>query len=148
MNDLTGTVVDVVTFGVERGKIREFARATHATDPVHCDPELAQHGGFADVPATATHVVVSGHYRDQHEWVANLGLELSRVVVGSVNWRYRRPLTAGDVLTGTRRVMADETKAGRRGGTMRLLTLQTDFIDSQGEVAVTQQEILIERPPG
>jgi hypothetical protein len=93
---------------------------------VHGDREPARRAGFAGVPATATHVVVSGHHRDQREWVARLGLEMSRVVVGSVSWRYQRALTAGDVLTGTRRVVADETKAGRRGGTLRLLTLQTN----------------------
>jgi acyl dehydratase len=148
MSDLTGIVVDRVAFEVERGKIREFARATRAADPVHTDPESAARGGFAYVLATGTHVVVAGHYRDQREWVAGLGLELSRVVVGSVRWRYRRALAAGDVLTGTRRVVADETRTGRRGGIMRLVTLRTDFVDARGEVAVTQQEILIERQPG
>ena len=145
MNDLTGTVVDRVTFEVERGKIREFARATLAADPVHTDRELAASCGFGDVLATGTHVVVGGHYRNQREWVARLGLELSSVVVGSVSWHYRRALAAGDVLAGTRHVVADETRTGRHGVTMRLVTLRTDFTDSSGEVVMTQREVLIER---
>ena len=145
MSDLIGTVVDRVVFDVERGKIREFARATFAEDPVHGDRDLAVRAGFSDVLATGTHVVVSGHHRDQQAFVRRLGLELSRVVVGSVSWHYRRPLVAGDALTGTRRVVADETREGRRGGSLRMVTLETEFVDRHGDVAVTQREVLIER---
>lgn len=145
MSSLLGTVVDEVSFDVERGKIREFARATLAGDPVHTDPELARRGGLPDVAATGTHVVVSGHYRDQRAVLARLGLELSRVVVGSVSWHYARPLVAGDRLTGRRTVTGDEVRSGRRGGAMRLVTLRTAFTDSRGEVAVTTEEVLIER---
>jgi hypothetical protein len=63
MSDLLGTVVDQVAFDVEPGKIREFARATLAGDPVHTDREFAVRIGFVDVLATGTHIVVSGHYR-------------------------------------------------------------------------------------
>lgn len=91
MSELVGTVVDVVTFDIERGKIAEFARATRAEDPVHHGPSAL---------ATATHVVVSGHHRDQAGFVEKLGLELSRIVVGSVSWQYERPLRAGDTSPG------------------------------------------------
>ena len=54
------TVVDEVAFDVERGKIREFARATHSQDPVHADLAAAREAGFEHELATATHVVVAG----------------------------------------------------------------------------------------
>jgi len=138
-------VVDTLRFDVEQGKIREFARATGAADLVHTDPREAQVRGHADVLATATHVVVSGHYRDQRAFVVALGLDLRRVVVGSTAWEYARPLRAGDTLTGSRRVVGDETRAGRRGGTMRLVTLETEYIGGDGAVAVRQLEVLIQR---
>ncbi|AJE87308.1 MaoC domain-containing protein dehydratase [Streptomyces albus] len=145
MSDLTGTVVDRVAFEVERGKIREFARATFAEDPVHTDQSLSLGAGFPDVLATGTHVVASGHQRDQRGFVEKLGLELSRVVVGSVSWHYRRPLACGDALRATRRVVDDRTRESRGGGSLRLVTLETEFLDQAGEVAVTQREVLIER---
>lgn len=140
-----GTVLDSVSFEVEAGKIREFARATQTADPVHTDPGAAVAAGFGTVPATATHVVVAGHHRDQQAFVRALGLAIERVVVGSVEWEYTRPLVAGDRLTGTRRVVADTSKEGRRGGTMRLVTLETAWVDDTGDTAVTQREVLIER---
>jgi len=112
---------------------------------VHTDPREAQARGHADLLATATHVVVSGHYRDQRAVVAALGLDLRRIVVGSTAWEYARPLRAGDTLSGTRRVAGDEIRVGRRGGTMRLVTLETEYVDSDGAVAVRQFEVLIER---
>jgi len=143
--NLIGTVVDRVSFDVERGKIREFARATFTADPVHTDPVAAAAAGFAGTPATATHVVVAGHHRDQQGFVAALGLDISRVVVGSVDWSYERPLLRGDSLVGTRTVVADEVRAGGRGGSMRMVTLETAFVDADGAVAVRQREVLIER---
>lgn len=142
---LVGMVVDEVAFDVERGKIREFVRATQASDPVHTDDCAAAAAGFATPLATATHVVVAGQHRDQSAFVAALGLDLTRIVVGSVRWTYARPLAAGDRLTGRREVIADETRDGS-GGTMRLVTLETPFRDERGEPVVTVREVLIERP--
>lgn len=133
---LVGTVVDRVEIDVERGKVRELVRATHAEDPAHLQEGLA----------TATHVVVAGHVRDQRAVLDRLGLELTRVVVGSVGWTYARALVVGDHLVGTRTVAADETRGGR-GGDLRLVTLETEWADAVGVIAVRQREVLVERPP-
>ncbi|MCW2758693.1 MAG: MaoC protein dehydratase [Nocardioidaceae bacterium] len=132
MPNLVGTLVDRVDFTVEQGKILELARATGATSPDHP-------AGLA----TATHVVVAGHHRDQQGFVAALGLDITRVVVGSVSWEYARALRVGDSLVGTRAVVADQTREGRRG-TNRLVTLETEYVVGD-EVVVRQREVLIER---
>ncbi|UZF57906.1 MaoC family dehydratase N-terminal domain-containing protein [Gordonia polyisoprenivorans] len=141
----TGTVLDEVSFEVEAGKVREFAVATHAADPVHTDIEVATATGLAGIPATPTHVVVAGHHRNQQQFVRDLGLAIERIVVGSVEWEYHRPLLVGDHVTGTRRVVDDTTREGKRGGTMRLVTLQTEWVDQHGDTVITQREVLIER---
>ena len=141
---LVGTTVDRVRLTVERGKVLEMARATHAEDEVHRDPRAALRAGAKDALATATHVVVVGHHRDQAGVVARLGLRMARVVVGSVSWDYARPLVVGDALVGVRTVIADETRPGTGGG-LRLVTLETAWTDQHGDVAVRQREVLIER---
>ncbi|AMM21860.1 acyl dehydratase [Frondihabitans sp. PAMC 28766] len=137
MNLSVGDAVDEVEFDVERGKIREFARASFTEDTVHTGPG-------SDALATLTHTAVTAHLRDQRGFVAALGLDIHRIVVGSCSWSYRRPLAAGDRLTATRRVLSDETREGA-SGTMRLVTLETEFTDQDGEVPVTFREVLIER---
>jgi hypothetical protein len=144
MSDIVGTVVDRVQLAVERGKIAEFARATRAQDRRHVEVGAASADGYAAPLATATHVVATGHLRDQRGYVASLGLDIERIVVGSVTWSYERALVAGDELTATRRVVADQTRAGRSGRN-RLVTLETEFVDATGVVAVRQREVLVER---
>ncbi|WP_454174826.1 FAS1-like dehydratase domain-containing protein [Gordonia sputi] len=141
----TGSILDEVSVEIEAGKIREFATATRTTDPVHTDLAEAAESGFTALPATPTHVVVAGHHRNQHGFVAALGMDIARVVVGSVEWEYHRPLVAGDRVTGTRRIVEDTTRDGKRGGTMRLVTLETTWVDDEGKTAITQREVLIER---
>jgi hypothetical protein len=128
-----GRLVDRVTLPVEAGRIRELARATGATDPAHA-------GGLA----TLTHVVTAAHLRDQRAFVAGLGLDITRIVVGGVSWEYARPLRAGDVLDAVRRVESDERREGR-SGPLRLVVLATEFTDQHGVVVVTQRETLVER---
>lgn len=142
---LPGDVIDRVEYDVERGKVREFTRATFTTDPVHTDLPAAREAGFDDVPATLTHTVVAGHQRDQRGFVDALGLALERVVVGSVTWTYLQPLIAGDHVIGTRRVVGDERREGKRGGTMRVVTLETEYVAADGEPVVRLEEVLIER---
>jgi acyl dehydratase len=120
---MIGTVVDEFSFEVETGKVREFARAIGA--PI--DP----------VPLTFT--AVAAHHRDARAAVEKLGLDIRRVVVGEVEWEYERPLVVGDELRG-RRVVAGV----RERGTLKLVTLETEFRDARGEVALRQREVLIE----
>jgi N-terminal half of MaoC dehydratase len=145
VDDSLGLVLDTVALDVERGKIREFAVATQAQDAVHTDPDASARAGMAAEAATATHVVVAGHQRDQLGVLALLGLALDRVVVGSTSWSYRRPLVAGDRLVGTRRVVADERKARPDGTFLRLVTLETEYADVGGEPVVVQRDVLVER---
>lgn len=143
--NLVGTVVDHVVLVVEPGKLREMARATHAEDPVHTDPEAAASAGFPALAATATYVVVAGHHRDPRTVMRRLGLALERIVVGEVAWSYERPLVVGDTVDGVRTVTEDVTRDSRSGGTMRVVTLETPYVDAGGHVVVRQTETLIER---
>jgi acyl dehydratase len=139
------SAIDRVEFTVDVGKIGEFVRATAVADPVHVDDAAASSAGFEARPATATHVVVAGHHRDQQALVTRLGLDLARVVVGSVRWTYARPLVAGDRLAGERRVVGDETRAGRDGISMRLITLETEYVEPAGAPVIWVREVIIER---
>ena len=143
--NLVGTIVDEVAFDVERGKIAEFARATGAHDAVHTDRREAERRHLPDVAATATHVVVAGHHRSAQSMLETLGLDLPRVMVGGTSWDYVRPLVAGDSLTGRRVVTGDVTKTSSSGSPLRILTLETEYRDRDGQVAVRQQETILER---
>ncbi len=120
---MIGTLVDEFAFAVEAGKVREFARAIG--------------DGSDGVPLTFT--AVAAHHRDARAAVQKLGLDIQRVVVGEVEWEYARPLVVGDELHG-RRVVAGV----REKGPMTFVTLETEFRDARGDVALRQRETLIE----
>jgi acyl dehydratase len=126
---MIGTVVDEFAFAVEAGKVREFARAIDAP---------------LDLRVPLTFTVVAGHYRDARAAVEKLGLDIQRVVVGEVEWEYTRPVVVGDRLSARRVVAGVKTREGARGGSMTLVTLETEFRDADGDVAVRQREVLIE----
>lgn len=120
--------IDSVSFPVEAGKLREFARA------VGGDPET--------VPLTFT--AVAGHWRDSAAMVDKLGLDIKRVVMGGNEWEHHAPVAVGDTLSGDRLVVSDER---RKNGTLRVVALETELRKDDGTLAVTQRETIIELPP-
>jgi hypothetical protein len=122
---MIGMLVDEFAFAVEAGKVREFARAIGTSHD--------------EVPLTFT--VIAGHYRDARAAVDKLGLDIKRVVVGEVEWSYERPVVLGDVLHGRRVVGGVRESRG-----MTFVTLETEFRNGAGDVAVRQREVLIETP--
>jgi acyl dehydratase len=139
-----GSIVDDVVLPVEAGKIHEFARATATRDVVHVDAASAHAAGYPDVIAPLTYSVATAHLRDQAGFVARLGLDIRRIVMGGVSWEYRRPLHAGETLRAVRTVESDVWKDSR-SGRMRLVGLVTEFTGGDGEVVLLQRETLIER---
>jgi hydroxyacyl-ACP dehydratase HTD2-like protein with hotdog domain len=125
-----GLVIDEVDFPVEEGKLREFAVAVG-------------HGDARSVPLTFT--TVAGHWRDQQAMVELLGLDLPRIVVGGSEWEYHVPIAVGDRLRGRRVVKAVAEKQGSRGS-MTMITLETRFHRSDGQLAIVQRDTVIELP--
>jgi len=92
----------VPAYLVGREKIREFAAATHVTDPQHTDVKVARGRGYADIVAPPTFPIVI-----QEKTLAQLlahpesGIDFSRVVHGDQKFEYSRPIVAGDELVAT-----------------------------------------------
>jgi acyl dehydratase len=142
--ELKGRVLDTVTFPVEAGKIREFARATLATSPIHEDAQSAAERGFDAVPAPPTFAVSVAHHRTVDEASA-LGLDLRRVLHGEAAWEFFKPVVAGDVLTAHREVADVIQREGGRGGRMTMIIIRTDFTTADGALAIRQSDTIIER---
>ncbi len=144
---IVGRVVDEVVVPVERGKVRELARASLSDDPLYRDPEAATAAGFADVPAPLTWSLVAMHWRERDDdaMVEELGLDVDRVLHGEAEWEYLAPVVAGDVLRCVRRVTDVTTREGRRGGVMTIVTLESEWTDRAGRVVLRQRDRLIER---
>lgn len=124
---------------VGREKIREFSRAVFATHPINLDPVAAQEAGYADVVAPPTFAVVI-----QEGTLAQLlgepdsGIELTRVVHGSQQFSYSRPIVAGDELTAQLSVESVKTL-----GANAMVTAVSTITDATGAHVVTATSMLV-----
>jgi acyl dehydratase len=126
---------------VGREKIREFAAAIGADDPLYHDPEAARAAGYADVVAPPTFpTVVTMAASRQIISDPGLGLDYTRVVHGDQRFSYTRPVVAGDALICTNTV----EEITRRGG-HDFLTTRTDVTSQSGEPIVTAWSKLVQR---
>lgn len=130
-----------VTYEVGREKIREFAVAVGATDPVHTDVEAARTAGHPDVVAPPTFPVV-------FTWAATrevvddpaLGLDFTRVVHRDQGFELHRPVVAGDVLTSVVSVAEVKELAGND-----VVTFRCDVTDPDGASVLVSTATLVGR---
>lgn len=98
---------------VSAAKIKEFADAIGATDPVHTDPAVARERGYRDVVAPPTFAVMLGQMRDFDFYTdPEAGVDLGRLVHGQQSFVHHRPLQAGDAVVGRLRVDSVREVAG------------------------------------
>jgi acyl dehydratase len=131
-------------YQVGREKIREFAAAIGAADPVYRDPEAARALGHPDVIAPPTFpVVVAAAAGRQIVEDPGLGMDYSRVVHGDQRFAYVRPVVAGDELV----CVATIEEITSRGG-HDFLTSRTDVTTTGGEPVVSVWAKLVVRGEG
>jgi acyl dehydratase len=129
------------TYVVGREKLREFALAVGATDPVHDDVEAARAAGHADLVGPTTFPVV-------FTWAATrevvddpaLGLDFSRVVHRDQSFEVHRPVVAGDVLTTVVTVDDIRELAGND-----VVTFRCDVTDPDGATVIVTRATLVGR---
>jgi acyl dehydratase len=126
---------------VGREKVREFARAVFATNPINHDVDAARAAGHADIVAPPTFAVVV-----QESALARLlaepdaGIDFSRVVHGDQRFTYSRPIVAGAELVATLTVPNIKTLGGHS-----IVTAESSITDAAGAHVVTAISTLVVR---
>jgi len=126
---------------VGREKIREFAHAVKATNPINLDVIAAQTAGYVDVIAAPTFAVVI-----QERSLATVladkeaDIDFSRVVHGDQRFIHARPIVAGDELTSQLTVSSVKTL-----GAHSMVTFETKIFDIKKELVCTAISTLVVR---
>jgi len=131
-----------ITMHIERGKIREFARAIKDDNPIYSDEEVAKDrtGGIMPPP---TFTMTLGFW-DSGPHKPLLTYDVRRLLHGEQEFEYRAPIYAGDVLTATTRVADVYEKQGSRGGSMTFGITETTFVNQRGEKVLISRSTVIE----
>ena len=140
---LVGVTDEPFEMSVERGKIREFARATMSKNPEYL---------VEPVPVSPpTFLATSAFWSPPGNSVfSKVKLDLKRVLHGGVEYVFHGPPpAAGTQLTAQTRVAEIYEKDGKRGGTMTFVVSVQEFRDADGTLVAEARNTTIEtaRPP-
>jgi hypothetical protein len=123
---------------VERGKIREFARATKSSNPDYFE------GEHPLSPVTFLSSAAFWQDASNSPW-GNEPRQLERILHGEQEFVFfGEPPRAGAVLTGVSRIDKVYEKAGRRGGSMSFTETVTEFRDEAGQLVAESRSTIIE----
>ena len=97
--DAVGKKWPVTTYEVGLEKVREFANAVGAENPVHHDREAAKAAGYRDVVAPPMFCVVySAPAMGPAILDPDVGINLALMLHGSQEFAWGEPVCAGDVI--------------------------------------------------
>jgi len=127
---------------VEKGRLRQFARAIGETNPVYLDEGAARAAGHASLPVPPTFLFCLEMERaDPYDWFTALDIPLGRVLHGEQHFVYRRVACAGEVLHFAGEVIDLYEK---RGGALEFLVQRNWITDAAGAaVAEFDRSIVI-----
>lgn len=124
---------------IERGKVREFARATGSTNPRYLDDRQP--------PVPPTFLTSSTFWQppDAASIWKDVDIDLRRLLHGGQEYEFfGPPPQAGTDLTVQARIEEIYEKEGKRGGTMTFVVTVVDFTDSTGRLVARARSTAIE----
>jgi hydroxyacyl-ACP dehydratase HTD2-like protein with hotdog domain len=133
-----GRTGEPVVMHVERGKIREFARAIKDDDPLYF--ATGEAGGIMP-PVTFLQTAMlwdDGRGRPRPPF------DLKRMLHGEQEYEFLCPILAGDVLTAVSRITDLYAKPGKRGGVMNFCVTETQFTNQRGDLVARARQVTIE----
>ena len=142
--DMVGRTGPSFTMEIERGKIREFARATGSKSPEYLDREDAV------IPPTFLTSVIFWQPAEAGELHKQVAIDPRRLLHGEQEYLFTgAPPRAGARLHAQTTVEEIYDKEGKRGGAMTFVVMRTDFTDDDGVVVAQARSTAIEtgRPP-
>jgi acyl dehydratase len=115
---------------VEAGRLRLFAKAIGETRPEYIDDAAARAAGHPALPAPPTFTIcLDLEIPDPFAWLAEMGVDLGRVLHGAERFRYFAPVYAGDRLTFASRI---EDVLQKKRGELTFIVKETDVTNQHG----------------
>jgi len=123
---------------IERGKIREFARATKSKNPEFLE------GPCPIIPPTFLASATFWQDESVSPWRSG-ALQTDRLLHGEQTYIfYAEPPRAGQVLSGNTRLGRTFEKNGKRGGLLKFTEVITEFRSDKGNLVAESISTLIE----
>ncbi|MEA3223722.1 MAG: MaoC family dehydratase N-terminal domain-containing protein [Thermodesulfobacteriota bacterium] len=135
-----------IVWEVERGKIRELAKAIGDPNPIYLDREAAVKEGYKDCPASSTFFTVPMMWCSSMPGVINdLKINFAMVLHGEEEYEYYQQVYPGDVITGKPKIAHIEEKTSKSGKKMDMVTVEIIYTNQKGEKVSKARSLLVER---
>lgn len=126
---------------IERTRVQFFAKVIGETNPIYTDPAAAQAAGYRDVVAPPTFIFAAEMDSGELEkMVQELGIPLARMLHGEQEFRYFKPVCAGDVVT-VQSTVADIFE--KKGGALEFVNITASAVDQDGERVAELRSVLV-----
>jgi acyl dehydratase len=129
---------------VERGKIKEFARALGDGSPFYLDDAVGAASPWGDVIAPPTFGTTFRNEALGGQMLRDLGIDISRVLHGEQEFEVHRQLVPGETLLCRTKVLDIHEKTGRSGA-MAFVIRETAVTDRTNEVVLTMRHTTVVR---
>jgi acyl dehydratase len=129
---------------VERGKIKEFARAIGDLNPFYIDGRVGQASEWGDVIAPPTFATTFRDEGASETLFRDLGIDISRVLHGEQEFEMVRPIQPGHTYLCRSRIVDIYEKTGK-SGPMAFVLRETAITDRANEIVGTMRHITVIR---
>jgi len=130
---------------LERGKVKEFARAIGDLNPLYLDDRVGAASEWGDLIAPPTFAIT---FRDEgadtNALLRELGTDISRVLHGEQEFEIHRPLQPGQTYLCRAKVVDIYEKTGK-SGPMAFVVRETAITDRDNEVVATMRAVTVVR---
>ena len=129
---------------VERGKIKEFARAIGDANPFYLDDTIGRASEWGDIIAPPTFATTFRDEAAQASFLRDLGIDISRVLHGEQEFEIHRQFLPGETYLCRSKVLDIYEKPGKSGA-MAFIVRETAITDRANELVATARHITVVR---
>jgi acyl dehydratase len=130
---------------VERGRIKEFARAIGDLNPFYLDDEVGRASPWGDIIAPPTFpVTFRDEKADTGALLRDLGVDISRVLHGEQEFEHFKPVQPGHAYLCRTKVVDIFEKAGR-SGPMAFVVRETVVTDRDNDIVAKMRHLTVVR---
>ena len=132
------------SFEIEKGKIREFAKAIGDKNPVYYDEDAAREAGLEGLAMPPTFPIVFALAGGLANAMIDLKVDMSKVLHSGQEYEYIKPVKPGDTVTGTMKIANVFEKSGK-GGVMDFILFETTYVNQNNEKVLLDKCTLLVR---
>jgi len=143
VQDLIGKEFPPFEMPIERGKIREFAKAILDDNPIYTDLTYGANSKFKGILAPPTFTATKAFWRQGESVSERTGLDSHFRLHGEEEFEYHKPILAGDVLTCRSKITEAYEKPGKRGGKMTFIVSEFTFYNQKKEKVLVSRTTTI-----